>query len=183
MSWFPSPAYPDLMIDIETLSVDPRAAIASIAAVQFNALTGEFIPDTFYEEIDHAALPPQFHVDPKTIAWWAKQPTPMPLGTTDLKTACQRLFPFMLQYAPSRIWANSPSFDLVILKHAFAYYKLDWPIPFWCERDVRTLKDLAKIPNDFLPTHGALADCFSQIRTVCDGYRALNPVTLWCVRI
>lgn len=171
MSFFRGPQFPDLMVDIETLSTRPDAAIISIAAVFFNVGTRQFATPTFYAEVDHETLD-GFHVDPQTVAWWAKQTQPMPRGTTPLKTALEDLLTFVHGNPPARVWANSPSFDLVVLKEACRKLDLSWPINFWQERDVRTVKDLARLPKT-LPTHNAIEDCISQIRTVTDGLNAI----------
>lgn len=56
MSFFRGPQFPDLMVDIETLSTRPDAAIISIAAVFFNVGTRQFATPTFYAEVDHETL-------------------------------------------------------------------------------------------------------------------------------
>lgn len=172
MSFFRGPQFPELMIDIETLSTQPNAAIISIAAVLFNIETKQFATPTFYEEIDHVTLN-DFHKDPKTLAWWEKQQQPIPQGTTSIESALRALIVFIEKTPPARIWANSPSFDLVILKHACSHFDLVWPIAYWQERDVRTLKDVAKAPKNFNATHNAIEDCISQIRVVTDCFNAI----------
>lgn len=172
MSFFRGPQFPELMVDIETLSTRPDAAIISVAAVFFNVDTKQFATPTFYVEVDHETLT-AFHIDPDTVAWWAKQTQPMPRGTTPLAVALKDLIAFIQGNPPARIWAKSPSFDLVILKEACQKLDLIWPIPFWQERDIRTLIDIAKLPKNSRPTHNAIEDCISQIRAVTDSFDAI----------
>ena len=170
---FPVNPHPELMVDIETLSTKPNAAILSIAAIQFDSKTGLFNPTPFYLELDHTTFDDRFDRDPKTITWWEKQSQPMPEGTTDAQTALRAFADYLIETRPSAIWANSPSFDLVILRTAFDAYGLAWPVPFWNERDVRTLKALCSNPK-FAPTHDAIADCKLQIHVVCNSIRQLT---------
>lgn len=166
MAFCPPNPYPDLMVDIETLSTRPNAAILSIAAVPFNPQTGAYSPDQFYEEIGGDLYPSEFHVDPKTVAWWDRQPTPRPSGNEYPDGALQRFQQYLTQTQPTYLWANSPSFDLVILKEAFRFYNIVWPHDFWNERDVRTIRALGNTPK-FKPTHNAIQDCLLQIHAVC----------------
>lgn len=164
--FFPPNPYPDLMVDIETLSTRPNAAIISIAAVPFNKDTGQYSAEQFYEEIGGDLYPTTFHINPKTIAWWDKQPVPRPTGTEHPEGSLNRFRNYLLKHHPIYIWANSPSFDLIILKEAFSNYQIEWPHEFWNERDVRTLRALSNIPK-FKPTHNAIQDCLLQIHVVC----------------
>lgn len=164
--FFPPNPYPDLMVDIETVSTRPNAAILSIAAIPFNKDTGQYSNEQFYVEIGEDLYPSDFHVDPKTIAWWDKQPIPRPTGNETPDGPLRRFQSYLLIQRPIYIWANSPSFDLVILKEAFRFYEIEWPHEFWNERDVRTLRALGNTPK-FKPTHNALQDCLLQIHAVC----------------
>jgi len=166
MAFCPPNPYPDLMVDIETLSTHPNAAILSIAAVPFNHKTGTYSEVNFYKEIDEKLYGPEFHIDAKTVAWWDKQIQHKPQGTTPPRFALLDFAVYLAQTQPTYLWANSPSFDLVILKEAFCSYNIVWPHDFWNERDVRTIRALANTPK-FKPTHNAIQDCLLQIHAVC----------------
>jgi DNA polymerase III epsilon subunit-like protein len=171
-SFYNKPHFPELMIDIETLSTRHDAAIISIAAIFFNIDTKQIARPYFYEEIDHVSLN-AFHQDPKTLAWWAKQEKPILNGSCTIENALQNLITYIKNQPPSRIWAKSPSFDCNIIKYACSHFDLEWPIPFWSERDVRTIQDIAQLPNSFTATHDAIEDCLSQIRTVIDAHDSI----------
>lgn len=161
----PSP-YPDLMVDIETLSTRPNAAILSIAAVPFNPQSGKYSSEHFYQEIDESCYGTEFHIDPKTVAWWEGRAAYRPHGTTPPNIVLEAFSDYLTQLRPTYIWANSPSFDLIILKEAFRFYNIVWPHDFWNERDARTIRALGNAPK-FKPTHNAIQDCLLQIHAVC----------------
>lgn len=156
--------FPDLMVDIETLATTPNAAIIAICAVPFNANIGNTDLQYFYEEINHDSLELFDHCE-NTITWWSQQTMPMPKGTTSIKTALKSLEEYLKKQPYQTIWANSPSFDLVILKNAFSKFNLTWPIPYWAEQDVRTARHIAKLPK-ITNSHHAYKDCINQIQTV-----------------
>jgi exodeoxyribonuclease VIII len=163
------------MVDIETLSTQPNAVILSIGAVIFDPYLEENHPEHFYQEIDPASQPSPtpFDVDPETVKWWEKQPR-QPQGTLPIEQAIQDFDLFLQSRKWTYLWANSPSFDFVILRHAFRYCEIEWPQPYWLERDVRTfcgalLPNLPKLPV----SHNALHDCQQQILKVQRGYELL----------
>ena len=63
------------------------------------------------------------------------------------------------------IWANSPSFDCIILENAYKSCNLEIPWKFWNLRDCRTVYDLGKINLKSVSAvkHNALDDCYNQI--------------------
>ena len=63
-----------IMIDLETLSTAPNAAILSIGAVCFS-LDGPPPDEGFLVSVDRGYydMQSEFDVDPQTEAWWAKQ--------------------------------------------------------------------------------------------------------------
>jgi len=77
------------------------------------------------------------------------------------------------------MWANGPSFDLVILETAFKRTKVNVPWRFWHHRCFRTIKDIGgelglvypKEPEgeeDVL--HNALDDAKRQAKFICEVY-------------
>lgn len=162
------------MIDIETGSTESNAAIFSVAAIGFRPESHRVTPEhSFYIEISHEQ--PR-HISPDTMAWWASQPKPPPQSDTKLHEALQ-LFIAWLPPQVEAVWANSPSFDLTILKHACKQYNLLWPYPFWCERDVRTIKALTFPGHTLGNTHNAYEDAVRQALLICDIYKYLYQQT------
>lgn len=126
-----------MMIDIETISTAGNAAIVSIGACTFElgdnvVAAGE---ETFLVGIDPEWYDchPEFHVDPRTVGWWAKQSKE---ARASLKINQVQTLPLALDlmqtwfekvefnkdnrpFAPDaqRVWANPCQFDLVILRN------------------------------------------------------------------
>ncbi len=174
-----------VMVDIETMSTSPRSAIASIGAVIFDP-NGDNIDDmpTFYQAIDLASNEKAGrHFSGSTIAWWLKQEegarAALLTDVLPLHTALTKFQQWLTKNQPIICWANSPSFDCVILKDAFSDFSMHWQFNYWEERDVRTIKDAA-YPNGDCPkiqlgvAHGALDDSMSQALTVQRCHSALR---------
>lgn len=171
------------MIDIETLSTRADAAILSIAAVRFDLKTGKVGP-TFYERIANDCNKKlRRHIDPQTVRWWMNQKgesiyEAFTIGPrVTLQNALLQLTLFITEEDGLKIWANSPSFDLVILKHAYEQLGMAEPWEYWQERDVRTLASLNKtIKNgtENKRAHHPLADCTHQIEYCSKIIQSLN---------
>lgn len=176
----------DLMIDLETLGIKPGYAILSIGACIFapeiESTDKEILKHSFYANIDRAScVEAGLLIDPDTELWWSQQsdaarlafetPAPRPLEDVIQDFVLwMRKFPGLIV----NHWANSPSFDYIILKAAFEAVGARWPFPFYKERDVRTLK------NIFPPAvrhegeaHNALDDAVHQARQVQDIFKQI----------
>lgn len=181
-------AHPNhLMVDIETLDTQPSATVLSIGACTFDphqpVQSGEHHDDvynsTFYQVISAESNQAAGRtISAGTVMWWMSQekdaqaklferPVTLVSALTDFRIWVQNLNPL-----PHWVWANSPSFDLTILRSAFSSVNAGrFPFGFWAERDVRTIKHLAW-PNDEVPDyrigthHGALDDAKSQAKLV-----------------
>lgn len=174
--------YTDIMIDIETLDTKPTAVILSIAAVAFKIESGQVCMEKFdyvlnyQEQIDNGRTT---SID--TLLWWGAQSEEAKLlafaGNVPLHFVIREMTCYLLDYCVDnvRVWANSPSFDLVILKDA---YNQNVPWNFWNERDVRTLTSL--FPNDeekVENNHIAIDDCINQINQVCNSYAKIKSIS------
>lgn len=171
----------DVMIDIETLDTRPSAVILEIGICPFDALKGEVGTGEAIEVSlnDNERL--RRTASAATLNWWAEQERPMPgegLSAVSLKQALlwlQERLHFCRGGAPDGkvcVWANSPSFDLVILEDAFRQLGLDVPWKFWEQRDVRTVLKLAGIRKGKV-SHLAVDDCRRQAEYVTRAYEAL----------
>lgn len=191
------------MLDIETLSTDNNAFIIQLAIKMFDPLwlTKQFDPQSANDSrpVEHMIfsldvvnapamnifLSPWIdqngsHVDGNTVQWWQKQPWNVkewfyqPDRMTKLSDALEDLKKFLTSNKVDYVWSRSPSFDITIVNNA-AKRELGEPlIPFWKERDQRTLHALwetitgekYKLDN----SHNALDDCDNQIKVVqCGG--------------
>ena len=160
----------NVMIDIETLSTRPDALILTIAAVKFQR-GGKKTRDgeKFYVRVcPESCRQKGLHIDAATQMWWENQCEEAryeALLNTDripLVQALDRLSAFI--GSTDIVWANSPSFDCVILENAYSVCGKLAPWKFWNLRDLRTLKDLAGIKyHSVQNNHNALEDCYNQI--------------------
>jgi hypothetical protein len=182
-----------VMLDLETMDVAPSAAILTIGAVHFDPFgqdTEETLrtPErTFYARISLDSNTAQGRtMSAGTVKWW--------LGQTDsarnellqaelaLRTAILtfRMWASNLTPRADRVWAKSPEFDVVILKHAFDQLNEVWPFKFWNSRDVRTATELA-YPEGNEPkigvgtAHNALDDAIRQALMVQHCHQILHP--------
>ncbi|WP_248464166.1 3'-5' exonuclease [Pectobacterium versatile] len=172
----------NVMIDIETMGTNPKAPIASIGAVFFNPKTGE-LGEQFYCRVDfendmlNGAVP-----DGSTIKWWLRQSSEARAelirdDATPIWGAVSELSDWLTDNTESpktlKVWANSPSFDCIILKSAFERTDTDIPWNYWNERDVRTMKEVAFRLWGCTPAielvgaiHNALHDAINQAALV-----------------
>lgn len=167
------------MVDMETMSVTPRAVILSIGAVQFNPYDKGIINE-FYIRVnfdDQHDLGRE--IDPNTLDWWAKQDVDImeeafsPEGRIPFKDAIDQFHKFA--WGCDAFWSHGATFDLVILEDC--YRQLNKPLAwnYWQLRDTRTLFDLGYEPE--MPKenkHDALADAIRQAIGVQNVYSKLR---------
>ena len=168
-----------VMVDIETLGIEPGAAILSIGACRFDTTAGK-PEDTFEASISlsscHAA---GLSIDPETLEWWLGQgesARSVLTGGDDLEAALERFTEWYENAAPDEIWANSPSFDCEHLEHAYSAVGLTVPWEFYEERDVRTIRNLpGAVELERSGTeHDALDDAIHQAREVAATLEAIT---------
>lgn len=174
-----------IVLDLETLSTQPNAIVASIGAVALTATGG------FVSEFHMAVTTDQFrqchrHMCPKTIAWWSEQSDDAKLAsvsarkTTLPSEALQAFTAWVLQHSDPKkvkVWGNGSSFDNVILSSLYADYpELTRPWAYWNDRDMRTVLDLhpqAKNVGDFDGVkHNALHDARHEAKQLAAALRA-----------
>lgn len=162
-----------LMIDIETMSLYPDAAVVAIAAIVFddNSVAGP----AFEEFIDPTDSPG--HIDDTTMAWWRQQKAyPDVFKGRHTATFATNAFAAWLRmvlehYKVEEVWTNGTDFDLPILRNLFIETAVPWPISHKLYRDVRTLRKIAEtfrlnIPEKEEASHRPLEDCIAQARIV-----------------
>lgn len=168
-----------VMLDIETLGLDPGASIVAIGAVRFSE---SHLGDTFQRSIsltscENAGLT----IDAETLEWWLTQDE----LAKDQLVGGSRLGPVLRDFAEwydnvDEIWANSPSFDCEILSAAYDAVGLEQPWNFWAERDFRTLEsfDFAPEPEQAGVEHDALDDAVHQAEIASETLARLEEVTV-----
>jgi hypothetical protein len=164
-----------MMLDLETLALDPRAIVFQIGVVVFDMQTGE-MPVKMRLDID---ILPQIMrgriFDAETQKWWMTQPKESwdrwPKSVLTVTTALEDINALFKEGHIQHVWANSPSFDCVILRSLAKDFATDLAWDFRSEMDVRTIKtmnSLASLPpaDPFETTHDALKDCIDQVHKV-----------------
>lgn len=173
-----------IMVDIETLSTKPNAAVLSIALVEFDPTNGEVLDKmkvalSTYEQDNR-------HVDPNTVRWWVNQAktniqaveASFTDDTVNLGDAIRMVKNFVTDkvFLSSghrknvNVWSCDPDFDLVILDNLFEELGFASPFYFFEHRSVRTMRMLGKMifEDEFKheATHDPYDDCVRQIKEV-----------------
>jgi exodeoxyribonuclease VIII len=144
------------MIDLETLGKGPRAVIVSIGCCEFELQTAE-IGKSWQMNVScaHTGL----EIDESTVRWWMRQDDAARANAFDnevpLREGLLSFVEFVCEDCCPRsfyLWANSPSFDVVILRSAFDSVfrshrpEVEFPFKYWNWRDYRTV--MALLPRD-----------------------------------
>ncbi len=154
----------NLMLDLETLAVQPDACILSIAAILFDPFEeGKIFDEAFTVNVDIDSQ--DRFVDPNTVEWWSLQDPKVreELFCEEGRIPLQEALTDFNKFAwnKDRIWCQGPSFDIPILEHACKSYNLNVPWQYWQVRDSRTLLDFTFVEQP-KATHNALEDVIRQ---------------------
>tara|TARA_R110000772_G_scaffold5454_8_gene19523 strand:+ start:467 stop:970 length:504 start_codon:yes stop_codon:yes gene_type:complete len=160
----------DIMMDIETLSVDSNALIISISAIKFDLTTGD-TGDTFEMGLNLKDQGDAI-MDADTVLWWlsqSKEAQEQLLGlTTEPSTDVLNKFNMWIGKGVYTLWGNGATFDNVIVRNLYKRLGIPFTIPFWNDRCVRTFVDVYNIDTrsyTFVGTkHNGLDDCKHQIK-------------------
>jgi len=158
-----------VMVDIETLGLEPGSAILSIGAVEFDSHGPK---DSFYQSIDLVSCQEAgLEIDADTLDWWLHQGEEAKeqlTGGEDLAAVLSDFRDWYVRHGFDEVWANSPSFDCEHLETAYAAVGQSEPWHFKDERDFRTVTSLpvdVDIKHDGVG-HDALDDAVYQSRVV-----------------
>lgn len=176
--------YTHLMVDMETMGNGPDAPIVSIGAVFFDPSTGNTGAE-FYQVVSlESSMLFGMKPDASTIQWWLKQSSEARSAilvdeAMGLRESLELLADFIAENAANgshtvQMWGNGCSFDNVILRRAYALTDTPFAVPFWNDRDVRTIVELGKSvginPRHDIPfegdLHNALSDARHQVKYV-----------------
>lgn len=165
----------DLMLDLETFGKQPKAVFTQIGWCLFDpsgAADQVMEKGTIYV----SAVDAQrcgLELDADTVLWWLRQDATaqqqMILGGKHLLTAMEELYNLVAVRKPARIWANSLTFDIAILEHAFQAVEMQPPWKYWDIFDVRTIVNLTLQKwQKHRPevAHVAELDCAAQAKDV-----------------
>ncbi|EMO7792320.1 3'-5' exoribonuclease [Citrobacter sp. Cpo089] len=176
--------YTHLMVDMETMGNSPDAPIVSIGAVFFEPSSGNTGAE-FYQVVSlESSMSFGMKPDASTIQWWLKQSSEARSAilvdeAMGLRETLELLADFIAENAANgshtvQLWGNGCSFDNVILRRAYALTETPFAVPFWNDRDVRTMVELGKSvginPRFDTPfegdMHNALSDARHQVKYV-----------------
>ncbi len=187
------PQQPDIMLDIETLGLEPGATVLSVGAVAFRR--DGTILSTFESNISvESSVEHGLTADPKTAKWWAQQGTE---ARAEAFTGSDSLYAEAVLFArwfqsiePAYCWAQG-DMDYRVWGHAMRAAGTPEPWEFRQLRDTRTAYDVLGFDkHSFEETrqgvaHNALDDAKHQVRALCaaivDGRRTPplpNPADL-----
>lgn len=151
-----------VMLDIETMSRRPNAAIVALAAVPFT-LTGEIAAPVscFYHTIElKSCQEAGLHIGAETVEWWMKQGSEarhsLFLNRQPLDMVLDR-FTLFLQDIKEKVsddpvlWGRGPGFDNVILREAYSTMEKPCPWNFRKDRCMRTLEMIFRARGHTLP--------------------------------
>lgn len=183
-----------IMVDFETLSLKENAVLLSLGACVFDPATGE-IGQTFYTAIDPRTQYGR-DISADTVLWWMSQDDAArsklidavkcadAVQDTDLEGdayadlveqaaipinhAAMAFSAFIEQFEDVECWSNG-GVDHMWLQSMFDYSGFKNPLPFWKQRDYRTLKALYPDikAEDWGVAHNALDDAIKQAKHAC----------------
>ena len=171
----PSPDMCHIMVDIETLSLQPNAVILSIAAVPFSLNNYCTHHTFFYQEVSTRSQPSR-HIDVETLQFHLElmQHNGVtnlldPPDGSSLHAALISLGGFLKRFDHVTLWSRG-NFDFTILEHAFKSLLIPLPWKHWQLSDQRTVTKFAAVKKHNKTTHNAYNDCVDQIEDLMHAY-------------
>lgn len=163
----------DIMLDLETLSSEPDAAIVAIGAACFGSEQFDPTVYNFHVVIDPCSSAKKGGIiSASTIKWWMNQSDEArsifsDKDSCDIGAALWRFRNFCKDAAPRvRVWGNGADFDNTVLRRAYERVGFEVPWTFRDNRCFRTLKNLRPdIPFEPFPDsiqHRADHDAINQ---------------------
>jgi hypothetical protein len=172
-----------LMLDLETMGSQSKAAIISIGAVEFDIETGETGRE-FYERINlQSSINKGLIINGGTVMWWLQQSDAARKEICkpgdNLINVLEKLRSFMGCLENFQIWGNGVRFDIGILEDSYVacgYETIPWN--FRNERDVRTLVSFSPSIKEHYPftgvEHNPIDDCKHQIQYCSEIWKKLR---------
>ena len=173
----------DVMVDIETLGIEPNSTIFQISAACFDLASGDILnvdgEDFIFDSCADISLQKKIDVDSSTLKWWVtKYPTMMQElmlkegspSPEDLLRSFGHWLKSLSNFTNSNnihLWGNGIGFDNNMLKTQMDSLKdCEYPIRYYSERDYRTVIDIAaftlgkdrrefneELNNEYMKTH------------------------------
>lgn len=192
-----SKLYSEVMLDLETLGVSSNSAIVSLGAVKFNLEDTnsdlEYLANSdgriMYGVIKLDDAMKWGTIDAGTVKWWLNQNEEARSifkfnGPTEYLRTMLVFFNDFMKINDERacnLWGNGSGFDCVVIENAYKKQELEMTWKFTQQRDLRTIKDIAKRINpkvnnelDIGTRHNALDDAIKQVLLVQRYYRIIT---------
>lgn len=160
------------MLDIETLGTKARSVVLTIGALKFdpNSLADPTEGLHLYLEIDDQTNRGRL-ISESTLEWWGEQDESVRSdvfredGRIGVESALDQLAAFVKD--ADGVWAQGPTFDMVILEDLYETFGKKVPWRFSKVRDSRTIFAVLGDPRGkFELAHNALVDCYHQAKGV-----------------
>lgn len=169
-------SYPPIMLDLETLGVDPGSVIVSIGATRFSWKDGSTL-DKFYinvdakDSVDHGLV-----INKDTIEWWGKQSKEARQAwMVDAKPLKEALTAFSEWHGAGKqeLWCNGMNFDFPLLQVAYSKVGMEVPWAYYLLNDMRTIVNVFNARDKYQQFrkdnaeavyHNALDDCIEQAK-------------------
>lgn len=138
----------EAIVDLETMGIKQRAAIAAIGIAVF--VDGE-LRDTFYQKVDlQSSIDNGGRIDASTIEFWMKQSEAARLEMCapgeHIAVALGKMLVFLrdceARYGEVRVWGKGAIFDIGLLEAALEAMGLEFPWKFYNVQCFRTINDL-----------------------------------------
>lgn len=147
------------VLDWETLGIKPNAKVIAIGACTFN-LDGSG-DDAYLSATISKEGQENRSITPSTISWWEQQSkeaqnasyTAPIEHSINLETAVHALVSHIVLNESKGIIGNGIGFDNVILANICSELKIAYPVPFWADYDLRTMKLMANVNKPEWPEH------------------------------
>jgi len=191
----------DIGFDIETLGVKPGCVVLSVAAIAFdrnenpsmeNLYSNALTFSTTFSMTRQLAL--DLTADKGTLEFYFKSEGQLSQIATSgaciesIHTSLGRFNDFIIGMKKQGLgndvclWANSPNFDVDIIRVLYEKTELEFPVPFYKWMDVRTIRDSYEflygrdaIPKaDKTKKHDPLYDCIYQTHLVQSFFNAVK---------
>ncbi len=162
--------YKDLMIDLETLGINPSCPVISLGAIFFDVDTKTLGP-SFYmaldvgEQMKYGRIP-----DASTLKWWLGQSNAAKQVFKEEAKPAREVLELFCKWVKANgkgvnPWGNGATFDISIMENIFKQYEIKCPWLFYNVMDVRTFKRFRangkKLEKSGV-NHNALDDAKSQ---------------------
>lgn len=158
----------NIMLDLESMSTAPDAALIAIGAVRFSQTE---ITDRYHEIVElKSCMAAGLRADADTIVWWMQQSesarSVFQTGPIPPVKITKALLRFSEWVGPENtyMWGCGSDFDNVILSNAYKACGIKQPWSFWNNMCYRTVKNMnPSIKMDRIGTHhNAVDDAESQ---------------------